>query len=79
MLNEPSSAPDPRPIEAVPRVGLSRVECARALGCGTRMIDTLIAGRRGNGFPVAYCGRKPIIPVDLLRDWLRDQAKGARR
>ena len=59
----------------VPRVALTRAECARALGVSPRTIDQLIAGRRGNGFPVVYVGAKPLIPVEQLRQWLADQAK----
>ena len=66
----PTAPPDP-----VPKLGLTRAECARAMGVGIRMIDELIAGRRGNGFPVVYIGAKPIIPVRELQDWLARQAK----
>ena len=43
------------------------------------MIDMLIAGRRNNGFPVAYLGRKPTIPVAELERWLAEQAEKERK
>ena len=68
---EPASALD------VPKLALTRTECAPAMGVGIRMVDQLIAGRRGSGFPVAYVGSKPLIPVGPLQDWLARQANGA--
>ncbi len=65
--------------EPVPKLALTRVECAEALGVSPRTVDQLIAGRRGNGFPVAHVGAKPLVPVDQLRQWLAAQAKGATR
>ena len=61
-----------------PKLALSRTQCATAIGVSPRKIDELIAGRTGNGFPVVYLGRKPVIPVDLLNAWLSEQAKKKR-
>ena len=61
-----------------PKLALSRTQCATAIGVSPRKIDELIAGRTGNGFPVVYLGRKPVIPVDLLNAWLAEQAKKKR-
>ena len=58
------------------RVSLTRIEAAKALGVCPRMIDTLIAGRRANAFPVMYVGRKPLVPVDLLKAWAAEQVNG---
>ena len=69
---EPASALD------VPKLALTRTECARAMSVGIRTVDQLIAGRRGNGFPVAYIGSKPLMPLGPLQDWLARQAKGAK-
>ena len=63
------------PSNTVPKLALTRAECAQAIGVGIRTVDQLIAGRRGNGFPVAYVGTKPVIPVRELEDWLARQAK----
>ena len=63
----------------VPCMALSRTQCATAIGVSPRKIDELIAGRRGNGFPVVHLGSKPVIPVDLLRNWLAEKAKGDMR
>ena len=75
-MNKKPPAPDRPPV---PKLALSRTECGPAIGVCTRKIDDLIAGRRGNSFPVVYIGTKPVIPVDLLRNWLAQQAKGAKR
>jgi len=61
-----------------PKLALSRTQCATAIDVSPRKIDELIAGRAGNGFPVVYLGRKPVIPVDLLNAWLTQQVKGGR-
>ena len=63
----------------IPKLALSRTQCATAISVSPRKIDELIAGRAGNGFPVVYLGRKPVIPVDLLRNWLAEKAKGDMR
>jgi len=59
----------------VPKLALSRKECAYAIGMSTRKIDELIAGRLGSGFPVVYFGTKPMVPIDPLCKWLAEQAK----
>ncbi len=59
----------------VHRVALTRAETAEALGVSPRSVDMLIAGRRVNGLPVVYIGRKPVVPIDLLRAWLADQVR----
>lgn len=65
-----------KPINTiVPKLSLSRAECAMAMGVGIRMVDQLIAGRRGNGFPVTYVGSKPVMPVDDGCRWLSEQAQ----
>ena len=64
------------PVEPIPRLSLSRREAAPALGLSIRALDVLIAGRRGNKFPVAYVGSRPLIPVRELVQWLSDQADG---
>jgi len=64
---------------ALPCLALSRTQCATAIDVSPRKIDELIAGRAGNGFPVVYLGRKPVIPVDLLNAWLAQQVKGGMR
>ncbi len=62
---------------AVPKLALTRHECAQALGVSSRTVDQLIAGRAGNKFPVVHVGTKPLVPVDQLRTWLAAQVKGA--
>ena len=61
------------------RLALSRTDCAKALGCGMRLIDELIAGRRANRFPVLYVNSKPLIPVRELQDWLASQVTEGRK
>ena len=73
-MAEPTQVPKAN-HSGVPKLGLSRIQCAASLGVSPRKVDELIAGRRGNTFPVAYIGSKPIVPVHLLRDWLAEQAQ----
>lgn len=51
------------------RLALSRDEAAMALGVSVRTVDALIADRH-EGFPVARVGRKVLIPVAALENWL---------
>ena len=59
----------------VHRVALTRAETAEALGVSPRSVDMLIAGRRVNGLPVVYIGRKPIqfVVNTLCDDALKDK------
>lgn len=57
----------------IPKLAYNRREAAVAMGVGIRKIDELIAGRRGNGFPVIHLGKKPLVPVAQLEDWLAEQ------
>jgi hypothetical protein len=57
---------------AVPKLALTRDETAIATGMSLRKVDMLIADRT-SGFPVARVGRKVVIPVDSLRQWLHDR------
>ncbi len=59
--------------DPIPKLALNRLEAKVAMSVGIRMIDQLIAGRRGNGFPVVYLGSKPVIPVRELQEWLAKQ------
>lgn len=68
-------ASEKKPASSIPKLSLSREECAVALGVGIRKIDELIAGRRGNRFPVVYLGTKPVFPVRELSDWLAGQCQ----
>lgn len=54
----------------IPKLGLTRTECAKAMGVGVRMVDHLIAGRRDTGFPVCFIRTKPIVPTEGLVAWL---------
>ena len=75
VIDDPSTKPaTPVRTVSVPKLALTRNEAAKALSCGIRSVDQLIAGRRGNGFPVAYVGTKPLIPVNELKAWLAKQA-----
>ena len=77
-MKEPT--PESQSTNDVTRVALNRLHGAEAMDISPRLLDGLIAGRRANGFPVVYLNSKPIIPVDLLREWLRKEAqrKGGR-
>jgi len=72
--------PEPSSCDLHPLVlALDRRACAKSMGVGIRLVDSLIAGRRGNGFPVVYINTKPVVPVDALRRWLVEQTKGGSR
>lgn len=57
----------PIPIEPVPRVTLSVAEAAKALGLSDRTITSMIA--KGE-IPVVRIGKRRLIPVDGLREWV---------
>lgn len=47
-------------------------EAAEAIGVSDRKVRDLI---NVDGFPVVRLGGRTIIPVDPLRDWLREKAE----
>lgn len=63
----------PTKTTTAPRLALTRVEAAKAMGISARSVDSLIADRT-SGFPVARVGRKVLIPTDELRQWLSNRA-----
>jgi excisionase family DNA binding protein len=64
----------PRPV---PRVSLTRAECARAMGVSVRVIDQLLADR-SSGFPRVRVGRKVLIPLSELESWLRGRLENGK-
>jgi excisionase family DNA binding protein len=60
MLNHESSTQ---------RLALTRIEAAHAIGVSHRKVDALIADRASR-FPVARVGRKVMVPIEELRQWL---------
>ncbi len=56
------------------RLALSQAEAAQALGCSERHLHDLV--KRGE-IPVPRSGRRTLISVDVLRDWLRQPAAGS--
>lgn len=61
------SSPDP-----VPSLALRPKEAARALGIGERL---LWSKTNSGEIPCARIGRAVVYPVNLLRDYLDQQAK----
>lgn len=57
----------PIPVEPVPRVTLSVAEAAKALSLSDRTITSMIA--KGE-IPVIRIGKRRLIPVDGLREWV---------
>ena len=57
----------PIPIEPVPRVALSVAEAAKALSLSDRTITSMIT--KGE-IPVIRIGKRRLIPVDGLREWV---------
>ena len=56
----------------VPRLALRPKDAALALGIGARL---LWSKTNAGEIPHLHIGRRVVYPVDLLRDWLGDQAK----
>ena len=52
------------------RLALRPAEAARALGLSERALRQILPQ-----LPHLHAGSAVLIPVDLLREWLRDQAK----
>ena len=57
----------PIPVEPIPRVALSVAEAAKSLGISDRTVTTLIS--KGE-IPVVSVGKRRLIPVDALREWV---------
>ena len=57
----------PIPVEPVPRVALSVAEAAKALSLSDRTITSMIT--KGE-IPVIRIGKRRLIPVDGLREWV---------
>ena len=64
---EPAVSEAPLRIEG--RLALRPVEAARALGLSERTLREILPQ-----LPHLRAGTAVLIPVDLLREWLRDQA-----
>lgn len=47
-------------------------EAARAVGVCTKTMYNLI---HSEGFPVMWIGRKPLIPIEGLEEWVRKQVQ----
>ena len=56
--------------EAPPRLALSIAEAAASIGVSERHLRTLLPE-----VPHCYVGNRVVIPVEPLREWLRDHAK----
>ncbi len=55
------------------RLALSLAEAARALGVSERHVREMLSE-----LPHVHLGRRVVIPVDSLREWLRDRARAER-
>ena len=64
------------PAPESPRLALRPREAAAALGIGQRLLWEMT--NRGL-IPCVRIGRCVVYPVDLLREWLADQAEGGAR
>ena len=61
---------------ALPCLALRPKDAAKALGIGERL---LWSKTNCGEIPHVRIGRAVVYPVDLLREYLAEQAKGARR
>lgn len=59
------------PVEPVPRVALQPREAAQAVGVSER---TMSAWLNDGTVPSVKVGRCRLVPIDLLRRWLAEQA-----
>jgi excisionase family DNA binding protein len=55
------------------RLALSLAEAARALGVSERHVREILPD-----LPHVHLGRRVLIPVEALREWLRDRARAER-
>jgi excisionase family DNA binding protein len=55
------------------RLALSLAEAARALGVSERHVREILPD-----LPHVHLGRRVVIPVEALREWLRDRASAER-
>ncbi len=60
------------PTPAIPKVALTVPEAAEALGISERAVWTLI---RTEGLPVVRLGRRTVIYVESLHEWLRERSR----
>ena len=56
----------------IPRLTYNMQEAARALGVSA---PTMQALARRPGFPAVRVGKRWLIPCDLLKAWIEDQAR----
>ena len=73
MMNDPT--PTIPPNSAPPRLALTRIEAAQAIGVSPRSIDALLADRSSD-FPIVRIGSRVVVPVRELADWLGNQTGG---
>ena len=61
-----------------PRLALRPKEAAKAIGISERKLWEITADKT-SGIPVIRWGKCVVYPVDLLRDWLSEQAQRGQR
>lgn len=59
------------PLSRVEKFALSLTECAVMMGIGRSKMHELA---RSEGFPVVRVGRRILVPVDALKEWLNARA-----
>lgn len=57
-------------VAPIQRILLTRDEAAKSMGVSTRTVDSLIAKRDENGFPVCHVVSRTLIPIDALKEWI---------
>jgi len=62
--------------ETPPRLGLAAKDAAKAVGIGVRLLWELTNKRQ---IPHLRINRRVVYPVDLLRQWMAEQAEGGKR
>lgn len=67
---------EPITPEPVPRLALTREELAASLGVSDRTISAMTANGELPYVRFGAAGGRILYPVDLLRRWLTERAKG---
>jgi excisionase family DNA binding protein len=60
-------------VAPIPRLLLTRDEAAKSMGVSTRTVDSLVANRDENGFPVCRVASRTLIPINALKEWIKQR------
>ena len=72
MSSGPAQAQKAEALQPLPRFALSVPEAAMALGVSDRMVRRLL--EEDSSLPRVYLGRRVVIPVRALDEWINRKA-----